>query len=190
MMLALTVYPEWTCMIDLRRADSGGYHADAKRTELRTWLPPESIKGHWFAIHAGKNLGGGEGKKNHARGIANIANVARGAGFYVSGEADNAGWWFRVRHADGLDVRYSSATQEPPFITSAIIGIAKIVNVFDVNEESDIPGVHGWKQPNVYGWRFEYRRLNEPVPCSGSQGLWMLPKAIEERCKQVGTMAP
>ena len=190
MMLALTIYPEWTCMIDLRRANGTGYHADAKRNENRSYVPPDSLKGHWFAIHAGKHLGGGEGKSRHARGIADIATAAGQAGFTLSGEADNAGWWFRVRHADGLDVRYSSATSEPPFVSSAIIGIAKIVNVFDLNETSDIPGVVGWKKPKYYGWRFDYRRLNEPVRCPGSQGLWMVPRAIEERMRQIGTMAP
>lgn len=186
-MRALTVYPEWTCMIDLRRADGGGYHAGAKRNENRTWTPPDGLIGQWFAIHAGKHLGGGEGKSRHARGIADIATAAGQAGFTVSGEADNAGWWFRVRHADGLDVRYSSTSQEPPFVTSAIIGIAKIVNVFDMNEQSDIPGVLGWKRVDCYGWRFEYLRMNEPIPCAGSQGLWIVPKAIEEQCRLVGT---
>ena len=39
----------------------------------------------------------------------------------------------------------------------------------------DAPGqgdLGGWRVPDAYGWRIDYRPLGAPLPCPGLQGFW------------------
>ena len=65
-MKALTLHPEWAHAI----AHLG------KRTENRTWRPPEALIGQRIAIHAGASIGGGRGRDAEDVALNAISRIA------------------------------------------------------------------------------------------------------------------
>ena len=77
-------------------------------------------------------------------------------------------------------------SERRPIITSAILGRFRVLRVLPPGATEDTDGVRGWKVPDAYGNVFEYRRLNQPVPCKGAQGLWKPPVEVEMEIANVG----
>ena len=65
-MKALTLHPEWARAIAHLR----------KRTENRTWRPPEAMIGQRIAIHAGASIGGGRGREAADIALNAISRIA------------------------------------------------------------------------------------------------------------------
>ena len=65
-MKALTLHPEWAHAI----AHLG------KRTENRTWRPPEAMIGRRIAIHAGASIAGGRGREAADIVLNTISRIA------------------------------------------------------------------------------------------------------------------
>jgi hypothetical protein len=147
---ALTLWPEWAWAID--RLD--------KRVENRDWPIPLG----WYALHAGKNIGGRPGAPATIEGIESVARMARCAGWFSHGSAREAEF---VRVSDALTVRWN--LDDVP--TSAIVGAIRI----------------GWRVDDAVGNLIvEYRPLARPVPCKGAQGLWTVPEDVVAEMKRIG----
>ncbi len=68
----------------------------------------------------------------------------------------------------------------------AIIAVGRLVGIARAEDEraslSEQERAFGDYSDGRFAWVFaDVRRLPEPVPCSGLQGLWTLPDAIERR---------
>lgn len=169
---ALTLWPEWVW---------GIHHLD-KRIENSSWPLP---LGEWFALHAGKSIGGRLGFAAEWRGIRDLASMAAASGW--------DGWAARVTF--GGSTRWSveftrcgatislhdprAGDVERPIIRSAITGLFRVT-------EHRAPGTAGpWKDPAAVGNVFEYRPLRESVPCRGARGLWTVPEGVAARVWEV-----
>lgn len=151
---ALTLWPEWAWAI---------VNLD-KRVENRDWMIPE---GQWFALHAGKHIGGRPGVRATCEGIDSLVEMAQRAGWSVRGTAHTSEF---IRAVDGK----TAVWKHFDVPTSAIVGFFRVTS-------QDAPGrgdVSGWRVPDAWGNRLDFRPLLRPVPCSGAQGLWTVPPAV------------
>lgn len=160
-MKALTLWRPWPrAIFDL-----------GKDIENRTWAPPDSLIGHWLAIHAGQKVDG--------HGVGKVMELERPEG----------------RTAHGMDAQkcYGEA--------GAIIGIVGVLGWvrYDVEKiQAGKPDGYDWSEGIVlqraqewfesqwfsgpYGWILvDKHKLPEPIPCKGRQGLWNVPKPIEDQ---------
>lgn len=147
---ALTLWPEWAYAI----AHLG------KDVENRIWAPPKKLIGSWFAIHAGKHIGGKAGDDSMVEGLHDLLNTAQELG------------WQLPAFSELL----------PQIKTSAVVAVAKVVGVIRQAEPV------GWYQgEGAFGWKLDQIiALHEPVPCSGNRRLWMLsPKVLSRVRDQV-----
>lgn len=153
---ALTLWPEWAWAI---------HHLD-KRVENRAWALPA---GEWFALHAGKNIGGRAGPGAERRGVAVIREMGRRAGWTLI--YDLWSFSFAVDPAARAFNLTAAAVER-----SAILGLFRITR-------TDPPGrgdLTGWRAPDQVGNVFEYVPLSAPIPCRGAQGLWTVPDGVAE----------
>lgn len=159
---ALTLWPEWAwaiCELD-------------KRVENRGWALPI---GEWIGLHAGKCIGG-KPAGGYA-GMGSLIEMARRAGweFIDVGARDTERAIVRPHHRQ-VDVW---ANHVP---TSALVGAFRVL-------AADPPGVGdlgGWRVPEAYGNRFEFRRLGRPIPVKGAQGLWTIPLDVLAEARMIG----
>lgn len=189
--LACTLWPEWAWAIDAIPAPL------AKRVENRAGPPwRRLVGGPWIALHAGAHVGGRKGWPAHREGIHGVAYMANLAGCATGVMVDGPDFWQIVVHARGMPVQASDpetsaiATHgltstdgtvklsprpednERPIVTSAILGLFRVKSILPPGQASDADGIRGWKIPEACGWVLDYRRLPEPIPCSGAQGFW------------------
>lgn len=163
---ALTLWPEWVW----------GIHYLDKRNENRGWPIP---LGEWFALHAGKSIGGRPGFTAEWEGAVSLVEMARWAGWSSRLTFGGLGRW-------GADFWRGSepaiTLHDPghvgakhPIIRSAITGLIRVT-------EHLPPGTRGpWKAPASIGNVFDYRPLREPIPWKGAQGLWTVPEDVAAR---------
>ena len=154
---ALTLWPEWAWAI---------HHLD-KRVENRTWCIP---KGEWFALHAGKSVGGRPGLEAACDADVSVRFMARAAGWSVTYTAGNIKTSRAMFQKEGQRIDWN--VLESP--TSTILGLFRVTR-------HDQPGrgdLDGWRVPDLVGNVFEYRPLPTPVPCKGAQGLWTVPEDV------------
>lgn len=143
---ALTLWPEWLpCFTVLD-----------KRTENRTWAPPDRLIGEDLVLHAGKSVGGGSFKK--------------GAD-WLSETAEAAGWWVSLdRRPKPPSFHWSLVgvldQQRMPLPLGAAVCVARLVGA-DQRQETL------WDMEDLWHWRLEdIRVLPEPVPMRGHQRLF------------------
>lgn len=68
--------------------------------------------------------------------------------------------------------RFKSPLQEKDIVTSAIVAVVRIK---DMVQDSGLP----WAADGQWHWVLDnVRVLEEPVPCSGRQGLWKVPEGL------------
>lgn len=148
-MYALTLWPEWlpcfTCM--------------GKDVENRTWRPPDRLIGQRFALHAGKNVGGG----SVARNMYWLADAALTAGWTVEYRpGDPPALWYRPTVITGAN----QAGRTTPIVTGAIVATAVLADAVQ-----DHPSI--WAMDGQWHWVLEdVRLLPTPIPAKGRQGLW------------------
>jgi len=124
-----------------------------KRIENRSWKP-------WFrtrertviALHAGRQLGGGVLTRYDAL-TAVTATV----------------WVARGIRLDQLDLQ-----AEAKRLAGHVFAVANVAEILERSRDPWFCGPIGWRLDH-FVW------LDEPVPCSGAQGLWPLPGAVYER---------
>lgn len=151
---ALTLWPEW----------AWAAHYLDKRVENRSWALPV---GEWFALHAGKHIGGRPGPRACEEAWDAIHYMASQAGWARS--FDGSG---RLRR-HGVEAIYGTAKVQ----TSAILGIFRVTRI-DPRGRGDLGA---WRVPDQVGNVFEYTPIAAPVPCRGAQGLWPVPLDVAER---------
>lgn len=162
---ALTLWPEWAWAI---------HHLD-KRIENRGWPIPG---GEWFALHAGKSIGGRPGFTAEWRGVCDLVDMAGASGWNVCGTLAPGGRWVAefTRNRATITLHDPRAgAGEHPIIRSAITGLFRVT-------DHRAPGTTGpWKDPDSIGNVLDYRPLREPIPCKGAQGLWTVPEDVAAR---------
>lgn len=163
---ALTLWPEWAWAI----------HYLDKRNENRGWPIP---LGEWFALHAGKSIGGRPGAMAEHEAIQAVGTMAYRAGWNVRsvGRAGDS-WSVTFTHPLGgstvmHDPRCTAEDANPVHI-SAILGLFRVTD--HLRSSSD-----PWHVPGQIGNVFDYRPLREPIPCKGAQGLWTVPEDVAAR---------
>lgn len=166
--LALTCWPEWVYAIDEL----------FKRVEMRKWTPPAALvnaNDAWLGLHAGARVGG---QLPIHLAIDKLVVNARRAGHEATWTAT------RGRKFDAV-IGGKPVTQDD-MKTSALVGVIRVTRIVRDGdaEELEEAGVRGWYDNDdgqKVGWRFEYRRLETPVPCAGKEKLWTIPAAVRER---------
>ena len=103
---ALTLWPEWAWAI---------VHL-GKRVENRSWSIP---RGKWFALHAGKHIGGKSGAAASIEGIESLCTMARRAEWFPHGTALTAEF---VRVTDAITVVWEHSAVQ----TSSILGVFRV----------------------------------------------------------------
>jgi hypothetical protein len=73
-----------------------------------------------------------------------------------------------------------------PIVTSALLGRFRVLRHVEPWKAGEGDGVAGWKVPGEIGNVFEYQALNQPIPCTGKQGLWIVPKMQDMEIANVG----
>lgn len=162
---ALTLWPEWAWAI----------HNLDKRIENRDWAIPT---GEWFALHAGKAVGGRQGAPAEMEGIEGLGYMAERAGWSLSFTGAVGKSWSIVFRRDNE----STVAHDPrcemeranPIRTSAIVGLFRVTR----NDQPGRGDLEGWRVPDAVGNVLDYRPLTSPVPCKGAQGLWTVPPDV------------
>ena len=146
-MKAITIWPEWAFAIT---------HL-GKRVENRSWSR-SGLAGSYIAIHAGASFGGGGGMKRAQSALDRMIVAAAVAGWSPK----------------GLEEVFTKATAENPCADSfdpaihvgAFVATARVVQVRrPVHLAPWETGPLCWELDDV-------RRLVEPIPAKGRQGLW------------------
>lgn len=137
-----------------------------KDVENRGWAPPFYILGQRIAIHAGRHVGGKPGAAAYRAGTDCVRAAAMAAGLDPSPLAD----WLNRLHRELCEA------------TSAVVAVAH------VGYNPAIPSPSLWAEPGQRHWRLaEVVTLLQPVPCRGAQGLWVLPRPVEDAVvEQIG----
>jgi hypothetical protein len=179
---ALTLWPEWAWAIDLP-------HQLAKRVENRGYALPVGV---WIYLHAGKHIGGRPGRPSLESGLRAVEHMARAAGLKAATFLDysDGGAIAVDRHVHSFGAAeinpLTPGSERRPIITSAILGRFRVLRVLPPGLTEICDGVRGWKVLDSYGNVFEYRRLNQPIPCKGAQGLWKPPVEVQMEIANVG----
>jgi hypothetical protein len=62
----------------------------------------------------------------------------------------------------------------------AVVAVARLADICIAAMTGGVCSCGPWAMPEQCHWRFsEVRKLSEPVPCCGAQGLWTVPAAVE-----------
>lgn len=141
---ALTLWPEWAWAVV--------HHG--KRVENRTWAIP---RGEWFALHAGRHIGGRSGARAEYEGSVALADMMIRAG------------------AKGLPGRTPYKIQAE---ASSIVGVFRVT----ANDLPHCGDLGGWRVPEQVGNQFEFAPIPR-VPCSGAQKLWTVPPDIAAKVR-------
>jgi len=179
---ALTLWPEWAWAVDLPELL-------AKRVENRGYALPIGV---WIYLHAGKHIGGRPGFTATQEGLEAVETMAANAGLpNRAAFGQKEGGYLAVgasvySYGIGDKCPLKEGCSRRPIVTSAILGKFRVLRVLPPGVVEDTDGVRGWKVPGDHGNVFEYRRLNQPIPCKGAQGLWRPPEAVEMEIANVG----
>jgi hypothetical protein len=181
------LHPEWCAAFNGVRLADGSVSVLDKTCENRDFPPWSTIAprrdpransktgplpflpGPWFAMHAGKSIGGKPGND--------------GALFFMVDMAREAGW--TSARSGPEDLRLTKGTRSmllhPRLITlSSIVALVRVTRV-------DRPGVwRPWRFTEQWGWYLDVRPLPVPVPCSGAQGLWTVPEDVAAKVLEQG----
>lgn len=181
---ALTYWPEWCpAFHGVRLADGTPSPLD-KPVENRPRAPWSTIApgvhgpGAWFAMHAGKHIGGRLGSDGDLIVVIETAEAAGWKAYVPDADdvvppklPDSARLW---RKRDGCPVEWVDLHPDL-IVTSAIVALHRVVRFV-------APGIGGpWRFPDRFGWYVEVLPLAEPVPCKGAQGLWRVPDDVAAR---------
>lgn len=130
-----------------------------KDVENRGWAPPSYILGQWIAIHAGKNVGGRTGPRAYQEGTALVIETALRVGL----------------DPYAPDSFVTRMHRELCATTSAVVAVAR------VEAECARCAPSAWAAAGQYHWRLhDVRTLARAVPCRGAQGLWVVPREVED----------
>jgi hypothetical protein len=134
-----------------------------KDVENRAWAPNgqtwHGVEGRLFAIHAGKHVGGKPGVRAYREGVAMVLDMAEVAGHAMHEVAPRM-------------------HQELAISTSAILAV---VTIGEPTRSSPSP----WAVPGRWHWPLlQVRTLAAPVPCRGAQGLWVIPRDVENAVRE------
>ena len=135
---ALTLWPEWAWAI---------HHLD-KRVENRTWALPV---GEWFALHAGKHLGGRPGHDAGVEAVTSVRYMATRAGWNLAPVFPTLPSPIDRDRKAASAILFSVAT-------SAIVGLFRVTRT----EPPDRGDLTGWRVPEQVGNVFEYAPLASP----------------------------
>lgn len=124
-----------------------------KRVENRPWAPPLRFldDGLWLALHAGRVWDGGDAR-------------------YIRDHWPEIPGWVAAE-----DVEREVAWPEL-YRQQGVVGVARVVRAYRIDDLEKNPWAFGpwcWELADV-------RRLEEPIAVRGAQGLWGLPREIEE----------
>lgn len=179
---ALTLWPEWAAAVVHL-----GKPLENRGPESPRWL--RRVVGRRIAIHAGKYIGGRQSPSALVEARDAMCGTAFGAGWALVGGRG----WFGVHRTPDVtpDWRFVFAPDREerllleeggadahgrvvivPVVRSAIVCTAIV-------GEPHRPSGRPWEQDDAAGWCWpllDVRRLPEPVPCSGKQGLWTVPE--------------
>lgn len=126
-----------------------------KNIENRTWTPPAGILGQRIAIHAGKTYS--REAADFARPLVLDFDKRVGKGLVASGAI------------------VATAVVSGCYDSTSDIGLLMFSGLpSEIKQSPWFFGPVGWLLTDVV-------RLREPIPCKGAQGLWTVPKDIEER---------
>jgi hypothetical protein len=125
-----------------------------KDFENRTWTPPDRYLGKLFALHATK-MYDGEGKEFIERTIGHLIPNYQPS-MAVVGTFRLIGWF---RYEDGL-------------VKNVKLAEGFTLGVLEHGEK--------WIVGPVVWILSEQRKLETPVPCRGSQGIWHLPEDVDK----------
>ena len=164
MLHAITVHPNWAY----------AFLHFGKRIENREFFPDKLI-GRRLALHAGKHAGGAPSKPATFRGFRDLAHCMVRSGYlacpvWLKRNEPHLAW------LEGTDSPQSGfhVVYEHDLPTSAVFAVATL----DVAGEMD---VDGWAFDGCAHWLMrDLLPLEQPVPCSGQQGIWKLPEEVEE----------
>ena len=168
---ALTLWPEWAWAI---------VNLD-KRIENRDWMIPV---GEWFALHAGKSVGGRPGLSAEREGVKDVCVMSRSTGWTPSFTGEMGQSWsitFR-RRTESVVMHDPRCGMDGgnPIRTSAIVGLFRVTNHHRLYD------MRPWQASGFVGNAFDFHPLREPVPCKGAQGLWTVPADVAETCRTLG----
>lgn len=141
MLRALTLWRPWDVLMLL------GF----KRVENRSWCPPQSLFGQWFAIHSGVT-------------------------YDKDGER-----WARQQLGAYEDETFLLTPESKPRRIIGLLYLESVVDNQRPASLARLPqSQHRWKNGDRYGWYCpKVERLLEPVQCAGRQGLWQVPRDLE-----------
>lgn len=156
-MLGLTLWQPW----------AGVMAAGIKRIENRPWLPPPTLMGQRFALHAGKFW------DESADAYINDDLMAARSEHPTRPEHPLRGLW---------------RTHVPHLRTfGAVLAVATLVdvvrpNTFEVERERVFEGREDQRRWffGRCGWVLEDIKALTPIPCLGRQKLWTLPAHVEK----------
>jgi|SRR5579862_1977240 len=161
-MKALTLWNPWAVLASL----------GLKGWETRSWYPPHSLDGQYFAIHGALTM------PRAARDFANDPAVADALRphfphLYVWQErkAPAMGYW-----------RYFTNYRSQGFPTG-VLAVARLGPVVRTTEArvSDLERRFGIYDPGRWALKLDdVRALSQPVPCAGRQRFWNLSPDVEE----------
>jgi hypothetical protein len=130
-----------------------------KDVENRGWAPPFWVLGQQIAIHAGRHVGGKPGARYYLAGTDAVREMAVRAGLDPGPLAD----WLNKLHRELCET------------TSVVVAVAR------VEAECARYAPSGWAVPGQHHWRLhDVVALPRPVPCRGAQGLWVIPREVED----------
>lgn len=133
-----------------------------KHVENRTWAPPIAMIGQTIAIHAAKSWDGA--KRYRAR--------------WDSDGIERAMSWDFTPIGYLLHYGFEPPARKDLYVTSAIVAVATIDRVV-TRPDTLAPDQKRWYF-GPFGWLLtNVRRLEEPVPARGKQGLWTVPAELE-----------
>lgn len=119
---------------------------DPKRIENRTWTPPRKLVGQLIALHGGRPPRTSS-EFDEARAAVDWCNLTQ-----WGGEQDPEDWAY-----------------DEDILQACVGGIFAVARIAGVTTDPALP----WRTQDPYGWVLEdFTPLPQPVPCSGSQGLW------------------
>lgn len=182
---ALTFWPEWCAAFPGVRLRDGTPSTLDKGYENRPFRPWSTIApdpgsltrppgpGQWFAMHAGKHIGGRQGNDG---ALINVVHMAVAAGWLDTMRPRGRRLQRDVCDHDGRWTTVHTDLHPDRIVTSAIVALIRVIDVDGPRQP--IGHVAAWRLPEQYGWRLEVRPLARPVTCSGAQGLWTVPTDI------------
>lgn len=130
--------------------------AVCKHVENRSWMPPIDMIGQTIAIHAAKSW---DDKRVYQLTLNKHTQLYTPIGYLIA-------------------LGFEPPSRKESYAASAIVAIATIDRVVTKADTLE-PDQRRWFF-GPFGWVLtDMRRLEQPVPCGGKQGLWTVPAELE-----------